>query len=254
MVLKRFFGRPARVGPVYSLGAGKRVYAVGDIHGRLDLLNALLSKIEADRERAPDLEHHLVLLGDYIDRGPESAGVIDRIMGLASSEPHLTLLMGNHEDMMLRAIDGDRNQLKLWARNGGRETVLSYGMDETVYDHADFDALAEILTDFVPSDHLAFLRQLRVSCAMDGYLFVHAGIHPDVPLDEQTAADQMWIRTRFLENEGDHGAMIVHGHCVTDDVDIRHNRIGVDTGAYMSNRLSAIVLEGESRRVLDACL
>ena len=228
------------------------MYAVGDVHGRLDLLNALLAKIEADREQAPALEHHLVLLGDYIDRGPESAGVLDRIMGLASSEPNLTLLKGNHEDMMLRAIDGDRNQLMLWARNGGRETVLSYGMDETDYDHADFHQLEEILPDVVPSTHIAFLRELRISRAIDGYLFVHAGIHPAVALDEQTAADQMWIRTRFLESDDDHGAMVVHGHCITDDVEIRHNRIGVDTGAYMSNRLSAVVLEGKSCRVLDA--
>jgi serine/threonine protein phosphatase 1 len=252
MVLKRLFGRAGKAAPVYALAPGKRVYAVGDIHGRLDLLNALLIKIDAERAKAPGLDHHLVLLGDYVDRGPESAGVIDRIMGLCQSEPHLTVLKGNHEDLMLRAIDGDRSQLKLWARNGGRETLLSYGMDAQAYDDADFDELEAMLTGCIPAAHLEFMRGLTISRALDGYLFVHAGIHPDAPLDQQSPADMMWIRGRFLENDDDHGAMIVHGHCITDDVDIRHNRIGVDTGAYATNRLSAIVLERAERRVLDA--
>lgn len=254
MVLKRLLGRPARTRPAYALGPGKRVYAVGDIHGRLDLLDALLIKIEAERKSAPELEHHLVLLGDYVDRGPESSGVVNRVMELAATQTNVTLLKGNHEDMMLRAVDGDEAQLKLWVRNGGRETLLSYGMDLDVYNNADFERLGAMLADYLPAKHLAFMRALAIAHAVDDYLFVHAGIKPGVPLDQQSDVDRLWIRDRFLDSDSDHGAMIVHGHCITDDVVIRPNRIGVDTGAYASDRLSAIVLEGESRRVLDASI
>ncbi len=252
MVFKKLFGRAEKAAKGYGLAPGKRVYAVGDIHGRLDLLNALLIKIGAEREKAPDLDHHLVLLGDYVDRGPDSAGVIDRIMGLAASEPHLTLLKGNHEDLMLRSLGGDRGNLKVWARNGGRATLLSYGMVSTDYDRADFDELQAMIATYVPPAHVAFLQSLAISRAMDGYLFVHAGIRPDVPMADQDATDMMWIRGAFLESDDDFGAIVVHGHHITDDVEIRPNRIGVDTGAYATNRLSAIVLEGNSRRVLDA--
>lgn len=228
---------------------GLRVYAVGDIHGELALLDELLSRIAEDRTAGPDLDHQIIFLGDYIDRGPDARGVIDRLSALAGDRCY-RFLKGNHEDAFLAILSGQTDDLPGWLRFGGRETLASYGIAErSVAMGGPF--LRAQLVERVPPSHLAFLRGLEMSIGIGDYFFVHAGIRPGVDVAKQDEADLMWIRREFLSHEGRHSHMIVHGHTITSAVDIRHNRIGVDTGAYASGVLSAIVLEGSDRRIID---
>lgn len=234
-----------RTSQLPSIPGGLRVYAVGDIHGRLDLLDALLLEIDADDALRPPAQTHLIFLGDLIDRGPQSAGVVDRVMQLSRSHPRVGLLMGNHEEVFLRALEGDARATKLLARIGGRATMMSYGIAQRDYELLDYADLTALLKARVPEDHVDFLRSFEDHIAIGDYTFVHAGIRPGVPLEAQRASDLRWIRDEFLEHRGSHGTMIVHGHSITEDVDRQVNRIGIDTGAFATGRLTAIGLEGE---------
>ena len=229
---------PARVPP------GARIYAVGDVHGRLDLLQNLLALIEADdRSRAP-AHAHLVMLGDLIDRGPASREVIDTFLrgGPAFAETHL--LTGNHEEMLLRLLDEPTPEaMAHYLRYGGYETLQSYGAPERMLELFELYP-PEALTGLVPPEHRDFLRGLADSWAMGDYLFVHAGIRPNVAIAEQVAADLRWIRRPFLESEADHGVTVVHGHTISERPERRPNRIGIDTGAYATGVLTALGLEG----------
>jgi serine/threonine protein phosphatase 1 len=248
-VLKSFLRKKKT--PLFSIPDGERVYAVGDVHGCLDQFDALLAAIDADAAARGRADTTLVLLGDLIDRGPQSCGVVERAMQLAAS-PRFALLKGNHEEMLLRAATGHRPSLQLFNRYGGRETLLSYGVDPAAYDEASFEELEALIVDAVPAAHRAFLDAGRAHVAIGDYLFVHAGIRPGVPLADQVGADLRWIRDPFLAHRGSHGALVVHGHTITAEPDVQPNRIGIDTGAYTGGPLTAIGLEGEERWFLAA--
>lgn len=231
---------------------GVRVYAVGDIHGRLDLLDELLATMRADdRARGAGATTQYIFLGDLIDRGPESRGVVDRLMTLAQGGLNARFLMGNHEEVFLRAIGGDGRALRFLIRIGGRETLLSYGISEEEYRNLDFDDFARRAAELVPASHLAFLAGFEKWIALGDYLFVHAGLRPGVAIEDQSASDLYWIRDDFLRHRDSFGKIVVHGHSITEDVDLRPNRIGIDTGAFASGRLTAIGLEGEERWFLS---
>ena len=242
--------RAAQAGPKPAIPEGVRLYAIGDVHGRLDLLDALLAMIEEDNRQRTDAEPQLVFLGDLIDRGPDSAGVVARAMEIANDVPGTRFLMGNHEEVFLKALDGDDRALRFLCRFGGRETILSYGLDDAAYDQLDFDALMPVLIDLVPEQHRAFLAGFEDVVIAGDYAFVHAGIRPGVMLADQSPGDLRWIREPFLDHSGPLEKIIVHGHTITPEVEMRSNRIGIDTGAYASGRLTALGLQGSERWTL----
>ncbi|MEP6784632.1 MAG: metallophosphoesterase family protein [Sphingomonadales bacterium] len=237
--------------PQRALPEGERVYAIGDIHGRSDCFDALMTKIDADDAERGPAKTTIVLLGDLVDRGPDSRGVVERADAMRT-EYRCVFLMGNHEEIFIKAWEGDMTSARMFHRIGGRETLLSYGVTEDEYDSADFDKMIEMLRTHVPAEHIAFLRRFRDTYAAGDYLFVHAGIRPGTPIDEQDATDMRWIRDKFLDDARDHGAMIVHGHSITPGVDEQANRIGIDTGAYASGRLTALGVEGTERWTLSS--
>lgn len=249
MVFKRFFARPEVKPQVHSLPAGQRVYAIGDIHGRRDCLDTLLGLIDADDMARGRRDTTVVFLGDLIDRGADSRGVIERVMQIAAS-PKTILLKGNHEEILIRAWEGDRQGAGLFHRVGGRETLLSYGVGEAEYDACDLGDLAALVFARVPVEHIAFLRNFRDHWQCGDYVFVHAGIRPGVPIEDQHSSDLRWIRREFLDDPRDHGMMVVHGHSITEEVDEQPNRIGIDTGAFASGRLTALGIESTDRWIL----
>ncbi len=237
-------GRPAER---HRVPEGRRVYAIGDVHGRLDLLEDVLRRIEADERTRGPAETGIVFLGDLVDRGPDSNGVVERVLRLHQSGRVAAVLTGNHEEVMLDALDGDIKSARLFTRIGGRETLLSYGVLESVYAEAHLEEIAELIARYVPARHIDFLRGFDDLHREGDYLFVHAGIRPRVPLEEQEVQDLRWIRGEFLTYRGAHEAMVVHGHSITDEVDERANRVGIDTGAYATGRLTALGLEDDAR-------
>lgn len=251
MVL-RFFGRarpPER--PPATLPAGVRVYAVGDVHGRLDLLTILLDRIRADDLNRGPAETRLVMLGDVIDRGPDSAGVVERLRSGVPGLPAVEALMGNHEEVLVRLLDApELGLLVQFLRIGGYQTLESYGVPERMLELPELYSPAELL-EAVPETHCAWFRAMGDSVQVGDYLFVHAGIRPAVPLEEQQPADLRWIRAPFLKSDADHGVTVVHGHTITDAPELRPNRIGIDTGAYSTGVLTALGLEGTERWFLS---
>lgn len=242
-----FKRRSAEVASVSHMPTGVRTYAIGDIHGRLDLLDQLLALIDADDSTRAPADTHLILLGDLIDRGPDSAGVIDRAMRLCAASDRVRVLMGNHEEIFLRSLSDETAALRLLLKIGGAATVLSYGITENILESSTFPELAALLAEHVPDSHRHFLGSLEDRVEMGDYLFVHAGVRPGRPLAEQQAADLRWIRTPFLDSICDHGRMIVHGHTPIHEPVVRSNRIGIDTGAWQTGRLTALGLEGSER-------
>ena len=226
---------------------GARAYAVGDIHGRLDLLDQLLGKIEDDIAQRPADKVALVFLGDLIDRGPASAGVIERLRTLNGFPARASFLLGNHEEMFLRAIDGEPGVAHDWLRFGGDACAESYGLSPLSLEAAEDARAAELLSGAVPAEHLAFLRGFGDSVSFGDYLFVHAGIRPGIAIEDQDPHDLRWIRRPFLSDIQDHGCMVVHGHTITDGVEERSNRIGIDTGAYQTGVLTALAIEDDRR-------
>jgi serine/threonine protein phosphatase 1 len=232
---------------------GQRVYAIGDIHGRDDLFADLLARIEADAAGFARDAVTLILLGDYVDRGPASKQVIDRAIALGANWADVRYLYGNHEEVFAGALRGDAQRVAYFAhtRVGGRATMRSYGVSESDFAQWSFEELAIRFPKMVPDAHKRFLARLEDHARIGDYLFAHAGIRPGVPLNGQSPVDMRWIRDDFLPDRRHHGAMIVHGHTISETVDEQHNRIGIDTGAYYSGVLTAIVLEGAERRYLQ---
>ena len=232
---------------------GARIYAVGDIHGCLPELNALMAAIEADARAGADARAQLVFLGDYVDRGPDVKGVIARLLHIRDDRPETIFLKGNHEAFMVRFLktpkDGETCMI-----NGGLQTCASYDVDCSgdPFDVAVLSRMHSAMTAAVPQAHRDFLASLELYHAEGGYLFVHAGIRPGVSLRRQAQSDLLWIRDQFLTSEEDHGYVVVHGHTPREEVDEHPNRIGIDTGAVYGGKLTAIVLDGEERGYLYA--
>lgn len=229
---------------------GHRVYVIGDIHGRADLLAPLHSKIDEDA-RSTNNAIHIVYLGDYVDRGLQSRQVIDCIAGFDIQGATRIELMGNHEEVMLAFIEDPVGHAD-WLDFGGDATLLSYGV-ETSGDRSRSETLRTIADDLqnqLPATHLDFLNNLQDSYQLGDYLFVHAGIDPRQPLSQQSTRSLRWMREPFLSNERRYEKVIVHGHTVVDKPQFRHNRIAIDTGAYYSGRLSCLVLEDLEFRML----
>ncbi|MGZ2411614.1 calcineurin-like phosphoesterase family protein [Sphingomonas sp. F9_3S_D5_B_2] len=229
---------------------GRRAYVIGDIHGRLDLLEQLLAEIERDIDLSRPGKTLLVFLGDLIDRGPHSAQVIERLRTYRREGVQTVFLLGNHEEVLLRILDGDAPLIAKWRSFGGAECLASYGVNPaTMARLDDNEALAEVRRA-IPAQHIAFLRKFADTCRFGDYLFVHAGIRPGVELDRQKQSDLRWIRDPFLGDDADHGFVVVHGHTISNGVEDRPNRIGIDTGAYRTGVLTALVIDGEQRRFL----
>lgn len=231
--------------------AGQRVYGIGDIHGRLDLLDELLLSIDADDASRPAADKSVIFLGDLIDRGPDSRGVVDRLIEYRMGKTEVRFLMGNHEQVFLRALSGDVNALRFLIRIGGRETILSYGIGESEYGSLSYEQLGEALRAKVPEHHIAFLGGFEPWVEVGDYLFVHAGLRPGIPFHQQGLDELCWIRGDFLQHRGSFGKIVVHGHSISEDVEIRPNRIGIDTGAFATGRLTAIGLEQDQRWFLS---
>jgi serine/threonine protein phosphatase 1 len=232
--------------------AGTRVYAIGDSHGCLDLLKNLQEQILGDSgtgDTSPE-RRVVVYLGDYIDRGPDSRGLIDRLIDEPLPGFESVLLKGNHDEMLLRLIDEGAAPPN-WALHGIFETLDSYGIDPSVWHHGAAAVRAAVIEN-LPAHHLAFLRSLRYSHVEGDYFFAHAGVRPGVPLEAQSPRDLMWIRDDFLDSDMDHGKIVVHGHTPVELPDTCTNRIGIDTGAVYGGALTALVLEGTERRFLQA--
>lgn len=227
-----------------------RIYAIGDLHGRLDLLDDMHDLIRDDARLARGRRTVVVYLGDYIDRGPHSRELIDRLLDRPVPEFETVYLRGNHEDIMLGFIDfGTRGAP--WFRHGGRETLESYGIAAPQSgDEADFPAAQKALRRRLPASHRAFLDATVISHREGDYLFVHAGIKPGVAIADQDLNDFMWIRHEFMESEVDFGVCVVHGHTIEKRAVVKRNRIGLDTGAYASGQLSCAVLEDDRVRLL----
>lgn len=251
MIARFLRTRAASRRPQSSVPSGKRVYAIGDIHGRLDLFESLLAKIDRDDRGRSPAQTEIILLGDLIDRGPQSAQVIARAIELDRSDRNCRFLLGNHEEVFLKALSGDLKSLSFFCRIGGRETILSYGISEQEYRDCDYPALLELLLRRVPAEHAAFLKRFEDLIVVGDYAFAHAGIRPEHPLSEQRTSDLRWIRSEFLDHRGALEKVIVHGHTVADEVELKPHRIGLDTGAYASGKLTAMGFEGDTRWVLD---
>jgi serine/threonine protein phosphatase 1 len=233
--------------------AGTRIYAIGDLHGRLDLLDEMHDLIRTDVGAAPRGQRRLVVyLGDYIDRGPRSCEIVARMLDNPMSPDFETVyLRGNHEDIMLGFLDfGTR--AGPWLRHGGRETLQSYGLDAPHHTAEDeFPAAREALDKRLPPTHRAFLDATKVMHREGDYLFVHAGIRPGVKLEKQDPNDFMWIRHEFLDSEAKFGVCVVHGHTIEARPAITERRIGLDTGAYSTGVLSCAVIEDDTVRFLQ---
>jgi len=226
---------------------GLRLYAIGDVHGRLDLLDTLVDAIEADHHGRAAAESQVIFLGDLIDRGPDSAHVVERALQLSRAGPNTRFVMGNHEEMLLQVLRGDVAMLRTFGRLGGRETMLSYGISEADYLALDDASLIAALQRAVPRRHFEFLAKFEDVIEVGDYAFVHAGVRPGVPLAKQRSRDLRWIRHEFLDHAGSFGRVIVHGHTISKGVEWRANRIGIDTGAYASGKLTALGLERDTR-------
>lgn len=237
-----------------SVPEGTRIYAVGDIHGRLDLLTQLLDVIVAHDSLRPTVgTRQLVFLGDYVDRGPDSRGVIDLLLTGLPAGFESICLKGNHEAMMLDALKTPIPDARHWFGNGGRTTLESYGISCSPEDgYYDYDLLARRMREKIDGGpHEAFLKGLRLNYRCGSYYFVHAGVHPNRPLDQQREEDQLWIRDRFLYAPDDFGAVVVHGHTPTDEPEVCDNRIGIDTGAVYGGALTAVCLEADTHAILS---
>lgn len=227
--------------------AGRRVYAIGDIHGQAGLLAQLIRLVERDNQERPVADTEIVFLGDLIDRGPQSDQVVLLLMQLAD-HARVTVLLGNHEATMIDVYDGDRENACDWfAQYGGAATIGSFGSDISRIDPADAVGVIAAVRQSVPHQIIDWLRTRPIFYRVGDYYFVHAGIRPGVPLARQQRADLLWIREPFLTSTRKYDALVVHGHTVEgSEPVIRENRIGIDTGAYSTGRLTALGLEGDA--------
>ena len=231
---------------------GHRAYVVGDVHGRLDLLETMLAMIETDVAERPVRRANLIFVGDLIDRGSDSAGVVERLRTYRHPHIDTAFILGNHEEVLLRILGGDSSLIDKWRWFGGKECIASYGADAADFARLNEQAALEQARKLVPQEHVDFLMSFADSCRFGDYLIVHAGIRPGVEFERQSQEDLRWIRGPFLNYTGDHGCTVVHGHTIVPDVVETENRIAIDTGAYRTGRLTALVIEERDRRYLTA--
>jgi serine/threonine protein phosphatase 1 len=244
------FQRLAVQGRRPSLPEGLRIYAIGDIHGRLDLLDELLSRIEADVAAHPIANSLSVFLGDYIDRGPSSRETVDRLIA-QGERGECIFLKGNHEQIATKCLS-ERRLFDQWMRLGGLETLISYGVaQENLANGNSIAKLQAAFHDALPQPHFRFFRQLRPSFACGDFFFAHAGVKPRVELSHQKESDLLWIREEFLNSTENFGKIVVHGHTPVPEIDIGPNRINIDTGAFATGRLTCLVIEGACLSVID---
>jgi serine/threonine protein phosphatase 1 len=227
-----------------------RLYVVGDIHGRSDLLDRMIAEISRDLEAHPTSACLTITLGDYVDRGSDSRGVLDRL----ARNPFPTdfvALKGNHEEL-LEMFLRDPSIAAQWRRLGGLETLRSYGVQiGSLMLGKEYEQAAEALRAALPHAHREFLASLKMSLKVGKYFLCHAGVRPGVPLERQSASDLLWIREQFLESRTDFGKIVVHGHSPIEEPEVRPNRINVDTGAFITGRLTCAALDPECIRFLS---
>jgi len=235
-----------------AIPEGTLAYAIGDIHGRADLLEDLLKQIERDAAASNANKRVLIFLGDYVDRGWQSKEVLARLCDLKLEGFETAFLKGNHEEALLTFLD-DPLFLSSWRQYGGLETLHAYGLKDLNF-QADETYMKNVHAEFekaLPAVHRAFLKALPISYELGDYFFVHAGVRPGVPLEQQNEHDLCWIRDEFLESRVNFGKRVVHGHCPEETPQVRKNRIGVDTGAYITGTLTAVVLQGTDVQFLQ---
>jgi serine/threonine protein phosphatase 1 len=236
-----------------SLPAGVRIYAVGDIHGRLDLLDELLARIDTDIALRPTLRPLYVFLGDYIDRGSSSRETIDRLIEHGATH-EAVFLKGNHELIAIKCLS-DRGLFDQWLRLGGLATLVSYGVPaETLASAKQIAELQSAFHSALPQAHFRFFRDLQTSFSCGDFFFAHAGVKPDVELSHQKESDLLWIREEFLSSNRDFGKIIVHGHTPGSEIEVKPNRINIDTGAFATGRLTCLAIEDEQLSVIDTAL
>lgn len=243
-LLAKLRGRAPSTDP--AIPAGHRAYAIGDVHGRLDLMDDLIARIRADDAARPKARTHLIFLGDLIDRGPQSAAILERLSTRPPDFAECHFISGNHEEALIDSLRGTSAGREGWLAYGGRETLQSYGIGDAAIEAGGF-MLDQEMHSAIPTAHLDFVEGFHRSIRLGDYLFVHAGIRPGVPLDRQLPEDLHWIREDFLDDDSDHGVVVVHGHTITEAPVFRTNRIGIDTGAYRTGVLTALALEGTNR-------
>jgi serine/threonine protein phosphatase 1 len=230
---------------------GYRAYVVGDIHGRYDLLDHLLRRIERELRHRPARKTLLVFVGDLIDRGPASRQVIERLRTYRHRGVRPVFIQGNHEEVLLRILAGDASLVDNWLQFGGAECLRSYGVSPRELFGRTHQEVLEIIREAIPAEHREFLESFVDSCRFGDYLFVHAGIRPGVELEQQRQTDLRWIREPFLFDKSDHGFIVVHGHTISPEVEERPNRIGIDTGAYRTGILTALAIEDYEHWYVD---
>jgi serine/threonine protein phosphatase 1 len=249
-LLSRIFGKRRAAASAWAPD-GTVIYAIGDVHGRSDLLRLLLTKIEADAAGETGTVE-LIFLGDYVDRGRDSRGVVDAILELAGN-PRLRVyaLKGNHEEAVLTFLT-DPATGPAWSQHGGRETLQSYGVTPPAsVGQADWAAIRDEFVKALPPAHRSFFQSLEAVIERGDYVFVHAGLRPGTPIAQQAEQDLLWIRQDFLMHEGRHEKVVVHGHTPEPEPFLGEHRIGVDTGAYATNVLTAVKLKGAERSFLS---
>ena len=251
------FSRTNRAAPpiparICSVPDDQRIYAIGDVHGSNHLLTRLLMAIGADVQSRPAKHVTLIYVGDYIDRGLGVREVIDMVRHVPAFANEVIRLKGNHE-VMLDQFLAEPEFARDWRHYGGIETLAAYGVDiRKVQLGRDFASARDQLVAAMPPEHVRFFSDLQPAAVIGDYFFCHAGVRPDVPLDEQVEADLLWIREPFLTSEADFGKMVVHGHSPCEQPEVRGNRINVDTGAYATGRLTAVRIESDGFAFLSS--
>lgn len=251
-MISKLFRRNSLPKVRHGIPKDKRVFAIGDVHGRSDLLSCLLDKIYYQCRERPLTDTHIIFLGDLIDRGPDSRGVLESILNMNPDLAKVHLIKGNHEEIFLTMLDGDTRSARVFCNIGGRETLASYGIDKNLFDEGGLDVLCQRAAASVPAEHKRLLDTGLDMLTIGDYLFTHAGTRPGVPISEQKPQDLRWIRSEFLDYEGTFEKVVVHGHSIAVEVEERPHRIGIDTGAYRSGILTALGLEGTNRWFIQA--
>lgn len=233
-----------------------RIYAVGDVHGYVNLLEKLHTLINSDLENYPITNYKIIFLGDYIDRGPDSAGCIEYLIDLLADSDNVICLRGNHEAKLEHFLANPVAVASSFFTYGGADCATSYGVDMAGYRGTRDEILQKCagLVEKIPANHKAFYADLTTTISLGDYMFTHAGVRPGVALDQQSEHDLIWIRSEFIPNQQLYEKVIVHGHTPAFPMEILPNRINVDTHAYYSGVLSCIVLQGTHYRVIEASI